>query len=88
MLSDRKGLNVPDVVVPMAALTETRTAPILPSRSSKRWTGLRCLSSSAPKIVAEARKKLIGGKAALLAKIEKPARARTAGRDYRAWPMA
>ncbi len=36
-LSDSKGLNVPDVVVPMAALTaKDRSAP---SRASRGWTG-------------------------------------------------
>ncbi|MDB5680651.1 MAG: pyruvate kinase [Sphingomonas bacterium] len=70
-LSNNKGLNVPDVVVPMAALTEK-------DRSDLAWAvnqGVDWIALSfvqRPEDLAEARK-LIGGKAALLAKIEKPA---------------
>jgi pyruvate kinase len=70
-LSNNKGLNVPDVVLPMAALTEK-------DRSDLAWAveqGVDWIALSfvqRPEDLAEARK-LIGGKAALLAKIEKPA---------------
>lgn len=70
-LSNNKGLNVPDVVLPMAALTDK-------DRSDLAWAveqGVDWIALSfvqRPEDLAEARK-LIGGKAALLAKIEKPA---------------
>jgi pyruvate kinase len=70
-LSDNKGLNVPDVVVPMAALTQK-------DRSDLAWAvdqGVDWIALSfvqRPEDLMEARS-LIGGKAALLAKIEKPA---------------
>ncbi|MFS0771997.1 pyruvate kinase [Sphingomonas sp. 1P08PE] len=71
MLSNNKGLNVPDVVVPMAALTEK-------DRSDLAWAveqGVDWIALSfvqRPEDLMEARG-LIKGKAALLAKIEKPA---------------
>ena len=71
MLSNNKGLNVPDVVVPMAALTAK-------DRSDLTWAldqGVDWIALSfvqRPEDMAEARK-LIEGRAALLAKIEKPA---------------
>ncbi len=70
-LSDKKGLNVPDVVVPVPALTPK-------DRSDLDWAvdqGVDWIALSfvqRPEDLWEARK-LIGGKAALLAKIEKPA---------------
>lgn len=70
-LSDNKGLNVPDVVLPMAALTDK-------DRSDLAWAvdqGVDWIALSfvqRPEDLAEART-LIGGRAALLAKIEKPA---------------
>ncbi len=70
-LSDNKGLNVPDVVVPMAALTEKdRSDLALAVDQGVDWIALSFVQR--PEDLAEARK-LIGGKAALLAKIEKPA---------------
>ncbi|WP_375427365.1 pyruvate kinase [uncultured Sphingomonas sp.] len=69
-LSNNKGLNVPDVVVPMAALTEK-------DRSDLAWAvgqGVDWIALSfvqRPEDLMEARR-LIEGKAALLAKIEKP----------------
>jgi pyruvate kinase len=70
-LSDNKGLNVPDVVVPMAALTEKdRTDLAFALEQGADWIALSFVQR--PEDVAEARK-LIGGKAAVLAKIEKPA---------------
>src|SRR6478736_8373223 len=70
-LSDNKGLNVPDVVVPMAALTEKdRKDLVFALEQGADWIALSFVQR--PEDVAEARK-LIGGKAAVLAKIEKPA---------------
>jgi pyruvate kinase len=71
MLSDRKGLNVPDVVVPMAALTEKDRADLaFALDQGVDWVALSFVQR--PEDLAEARK-LIQGRAALLAKIEKPA---------------
>lgn len=70
-LSNNKGLNVPDVVVPMAALTEKDRADLaFALEQGADWIALSFVQR--PEDVAEARR-LIGGKAALLAKIEKPA---------------
>jgi pyruvate kinase len=70
-LSDRKGLNVPDVVVPVAALTEKdRSDLAFAVEQGVDWIAMSFVQR--PEDVAEG-KKLIGGKAALLAKIEKPA---------------
>ncbi len=70
-LSNNKGLNVPDVVVPMAALTEKdRRDLAFALDNGVDWIALSFVQR--PEDVAEARR-LIGGKAALLAKIEKPA---------------
>lgn len=69
-LSDRKGLNLPDTVVPMAALTAKDREDL--SRALELgvdWVALSFVQRAED--VAEARK-LIGGRAALLAKIEKP----------------
>ncbi len=70
MLSNNKGLNVPDVVLPMAALTEKDRADLaFALEQNADWIALSFVQR--PEDVAEARR-LIGGKAALLAKIEKP----------------
>ncbi|WP_174292803.1 pyruvate kinase [Sphingomonas bacterium] len=70
-ISDNKGLNVPDVVVPMAALTEKdRSDLAFAVEQGVDWIALSFVQR--PEDLWEARK-LIGGKAALLAKIEKPA---------------
>ena len=70
-LSDHKGLNVPDVVVPMAALTDKdRSDLAFATDAGVDWIALSFVQR--PEDLAEARR-LIGGKAALLAKIEKPA---------------
>jgi pyruvate kinase len=70
-LSDNKGLNVPDVVVPMAALTEKDRSDLdFALEQGVDWIALSFVQR--PEDLAEARK-LIGGRAALLAKIEKPA---------------
>lgn len=70
-LSNNKGLNVPDVVVPMAALTEKDRADLsFALEQGADWIALSFVQR--PEDVAEARR-LVGGKAAILAKIEKPA---------------
>ena len=69
-LSDNKGLNVPDVIVPMAALTEKDRKDLsFALEQGADWIALSFVQRAED--VAEARR-LIGGKAALLAKIEKP----------------
>ncbi|WP_293883305.1 pyruvate kinase [Sphingomonas sp.] len=71
MLSDRKGLNVPDVVIPMTAMTEKDHRDLaFALDQGVDWIALSFVQR--PEDLAEARK-LIGGKASLLAKIEKPA---------------
>ncbi|QJU59690.1 pyruvate kinase [Sphingomonas sp. AP4-R1] len=71
VLSNSKGLNVPDVVLPMAALTEKDRKDLdFALEEGADWIALSFVQR--PEDVAEARR-LIGGKAALLAKIEKPA---------------
>src|SRR5438874_10867488 len=70
-VSDNKGVNVPDVVVPIPALTEKDRDDLqfaLEQRAD--WIALSFVQR--PEDVAEARS-LIGERAALLAKIEKPA---------------
>ena len=70
-LSDNKGVNVPDVVVPIPALTEKDRSDLVFALEQKAdWIALSFVQR--PEDVAEARA-LIGDKAALLAKIEKPA---------------
>ncbi len=70
-LSNRKGVNVPDVVVPLPALTSKDRADLaFALEQGADWIALSFVQR--PEDVAEARR-LIGGKAALLAKIEKPA---------------
>ncbi|MDP1027216.1 pyruvate kinase [Sphingomonas sp. KR1UV-12] len=71
MLSNNKGLNVPDVVVPMAALTEKdRSDLAFAVEQGVDWIALSFVQR--PEDLMEARG-LIKGQAALLAKIEKPA---------------
>lgn len=70
-VSDNKGVNVPDVLVPIPALTEKDRDDLhfaLEQRAD--WIALSFVQR--PEDVAEARA-LIGERAALLAKIEKPA---------------
>ena len=70
-LSNHKGLNVPDIVVPMMALTEKDRRDLAFALDQQvDWIALSFVQR--PEDVAEARR-LIGGRAALLAKIEKPA---------------
>jgi pyruvate kinase len=71
VLSNNKGLNVPDVVVPLAALTEKDRSDLsFALDQGVDWVALSFVQR--PEDVAEARR-LIQGRAALLAKIEKPA---------------
>jgi len=70
VLSNRKGVNVPDAVVPIAALTEKDLIDLEFALSlGVDWIGLSFVQSEAD--VLEARQ-LIGNRAALLTKIEKP----------------
>ena len=70
-LSNNKGLNVPDVVLPMAALTDKdRSDLAFAVEQGVDWIALSFVQR--PEDLMEARG-LIKGKAALLAKIEKPA---------------
>ncbi len=70
-VSDHKGVNVPGVVVPIPALTEKDRADLIFALEQKAdWIALSFVQR--PEDVAEARA-LIGDKAALMAKIEKPA---------------
>jgi pyruvate kinase len=69
-ISNNKGLNVPDVVLPVAALTPKDRADLAFALDHNvDWIALSFVQR--PEDVAEARR-LIGGKAALLVKIEKP----------------
>lgn len=69
-LSNNKGLNVPDVVLPMAALTEKdRSDLAFAVEQGVDWIALSFVQR--PEDLMEARG-LIKGRAALLAKIEKP----------------
>jgi pyruvate kinase len=70
-ISNNKGLNVPDAVLPMAALTDKDRADLSFALDHHvDWIALSFVQR--PEDVAEARR-LIAGRAALLAKIEKPA---------------
>jgi len=70
-VSDNKGVNVPDVVVPIPALTEKDRSDLQFALEQKAdWIALSFVQR--PEDVAEARS-LIGDRASLLAKIEKPA---------------
>ncbi len=69
-LSDRKGLNVPGTVIPIPALTDKDRKDL----KAALEIGVDWIAQSfvqKPEDVAEA-KKLIGGRAALMVKIEKP----------------
>ncbi len=70
-ISNNKGLNVPDVVLPVAALTEKDRRDLdFALAHHVDWIALSFVQRSED--VAEARR-LIAGRASLLAKIEKPA---------------
>ncbi|MGE4322747.1 MAG: pyruvate kinase [Sphingobium sp.] len=69
-LSDRKGVNVPDVVVPVPALTDKDRRDLsFAVEEGLDWIALSFVQR--PEDMAEARK-LMGGHGALMAKIEKP----------------
>mgnify|MGYP003645879118 CR=1 FL=1 len=71
VLSNRKGVNIPNAVLPLAALTEKdRKDLTLALKLGADWVALSFVQRAAD--VAEA-KKLIAGKAAIMSKIEKPA---------------
>jgi pyruvate kinase len=70
-LSNAKGLNVPDVVLPLAAMTAKDQSDLsFACEEGVDWIALSFVQR--PEDLAEARR-LIAGRAALLAKIEKPA---------------
>lgn len=70
-ISDRKGVNVPDAVIPVPALTDKdRRDLAFAMKQQADWVALSFVQR--PEDVAEARK-LMGGYGALMAKIEKPA---------------
>lgn len=69
-ISNRKGVNVPDVVLPLAALSEKdRTDLEFACRLGVDWLALSFVQR--PEDMEEARR-LADGRAAILAKIEKP----------------
>ncbi len=69
-LSDRKGVNLPDTVIPIPALTEKDRADLEAAANvGVDWIALSFVQR--PDDVAEARK-LIRGRAGVMAKIEKP----------------
>lgn len=69
-LSDRKGVNVPGVVLPLSPLTpKDRDDLAFALDQGVDWVALSFVQR--PEDVAEA-KRLIGGRAALLSKLEKP----------------
>jgi len=71
VLKERKGVNVPGVVLPIAALTEKdRTDLATALELGVDWVALSFVQR--PDDIAEA-KKIVAGRAAVMAKIEKPA---------------
>ncbi len=71
VISDRKGVNLPDTVIPIPALTEKDRADLEAAASvGVDWIALSFVQRADD--VAEARK-LIAGRAGVMAKIEKPA---------------
>lgn len=71
VISDRKGVNIPDAVVPVPALTEKdRRDLAFAIENGADYIGLSFVQR--PEDVAECRR-LMGGHGALIAKIEKPA---------------
>lgn len=71
VISDRKGVNVPDTVIPVPALTDKdRRDLAFACEQGVDWIGLSFVQR--PEDVAEARR-LMSGHGALMAKIEKPA---------------
>ena len=71
-VSDNKGVNVPDVVVPLPALTDKdRSDLAFAIDEGVDWVALSFVQR--PEDLAEARRLIGGAAAALMAKIEKPA---------------
>ena len=71
MISERKGVNVPDVVLPLAALSDKDRADLeFACEMGVDWLALSFVQR--PEDVEEA-KRLAGGRAAVMSKIEKPA---------------
>jgi len=71
VISDRKGVNVPDAVIPVPAMTDKDRRDLAFAVShGADWIALSFVQR--PEDVAEARR-LMGGYGALMAKIEKPA---------------
>ncbi len=71
ILSNRKGVNLPDTVIPIPALTEKDRADLEAAASvGVDWIALSFVQRADD--VAEARK-LVSGRAGVMAKIEKPA---------------
>jgi len=69
-LSDRKGVNLPNALLPVSALTnKDRTDLSFALRQGVDWIALSFVQG--PDDVAEA-KKLVGGRAGVLVKLEKP----------------
>jgi len=69
-LSDRKGVNVPDVVLPLSVLTDKDRADLAVALDAGvDWIALSFVQR--PEDIAEARA-LIGARASILAKLEKP----------------
>jgi len=69
-LSDRKGVNVPGAVLPISPITEKDRADLAYALTlNVDWVALSFVQR--PEDLAEARR-LIGGRAALMSKIEKP----------------
>ncbi|KLE34118.1 pyruvate kinase [Aurantiacibacter luteus] len=74
VISDRKGVNVPDAEIPIPALTDKdRRDLAFALEQGADWIGLSFVQR--PDDLAEARK-LMGGKGSLCAKIEKPSAVR------------
>ncbi|MEY4239476.1 MAG: pyruvate kinase [Pseudomonadota bacterium] len=72
VIMDRKGVNVPDAVVPVPALTEKdRRDLAFALDQGADWIALSFVQR--PEVVAEARKLMGGSATSLMAKIEKPA---------------
>ncbi len=70
VISDRKGVNLPDTILPIAALTDKDRSDLEAAASvGVDWIALSFVQR--PDDVAEARK-LIRGRAGVMAKIEKP----------------
>ncbi len=70
LLSNRKGVNIPDVVLPVGALTDKDRRDLdFALDQGVDWIALSFVQR--PEDIAEARK-IVAGRAAVLAKIEKP----------------